>query len=183
MVRAAKAASGTAPIPDNNDHIARRYHSLVIDGRLKATVRFATDCSGGGVLAPADIDAKSGKTVVEVLRSKHPKARRPELEKEDWASFEEYPTPREGVPLDCDQGILQVVAGKLSGSAGPNSVNGIALKCYLLNYKEHSLGLREEMALWVEFLANKLCRLPRTAPCRHDVWGRWISSPGYARSG
>ena len=58
--------------------------------------------------------------------------------------------------MDCDQDILQVAAGKLSGGAGPNSVDGIALKRYLLNYKEHSLGLREEMALWVEFLANNI---------------------------
>ena len=91
-----------------------------------------------------------------MLRGKHPKARRPEFEKEDWASFEEYPTPREGVSLDCDQGILQVVAGKLSDGAVPNSVDGIALKRYLLNYKEHSLGLREEMAMWVEFLGNNI---------------------------
>ena len=56
VVRAAKAASGRAPTPDDDDHIARRYHSLVIDGRLKAAVRFATNRSGGGVLAPADID-------------------------------------------------------------------------------------------------------------------------------
>ena len=38
-MRAAKAASGRAPTPDDDDHIARRYHSLVIDGRLKAAVR------------------------------------------------------------------------------------------------------------------------------------------------
>ena len=95
----------------------------------------------GGVLAPADIDEKSGRPVIEVLRGKHPMARRPELEKEDWASFEDYPTPREGVPLDCNQSILQVMAGKLSGGAGPNSVDGIALKKYLLNYKECSLAL------------------------------------------
>ena len=66
--------------------------------------------------------------MIEVLRGKHPKARRPELEKEDWASFEDYPTPREVVPLDCDQSILQVVAGKLGGGVGPNSVDGIALR-------------------------------------------------------
>ena len=127
VVRAAKAASGRAPTPDNDDHIDCRYHSLVINGRLKAAVRFATNKSGGGVLAPADIDEKSGRPVTEVLRGKHPMARQPELEKENWASFEDYPMPREGVPLDCDQSILQVVAGKLSGGAGPNSVDGIAL--------------------------------------------------------
>ena len=56
VVRAAKAASGRAPNPDDDHHIARRYHSLVIDGRLKAAVRFATIMSGGGVLSPAVID-------------------------------------------------------------------------------------------------------------------------------
>ena len=122
VARAARNSMGKAPMPDNDDSIARRYHSLVIDGRLKAAVRYATNRSGGGVLAPGDIDSKSGLPVIEVLRNKHPKIRRPELDRAGWASFEDYPVPRQGVPVDCDQGIVQVVAGGLGGCAGPNSL-------------------------------------------------------------
>ena len=62
-------------MPDDDDSIARRYHSLVIDGRLKAAVRYATNRTGGGVLAPGDIHSKTGLPVIEVLRNKHPKIR------------------------------------------------------------------------------------------------------------
>ena len=78
------------------------------------------------------------------------------MEREEWASFEAYPVPRQGVPIDCDQSLVQVVWGGLGGGAGPNSVDGIGFKRYLLSDKVHSLRLREEMSLWVEFLGNNV---------------------------
>ena len=60
------------------------------------------------------------------------------------------------MPVDCDQMIVQGVGGKLTGGAGPNSVDGEVFKRYLLNHGEHSCALREEMALWVELLANNI---------------------------
>ena len=83
-----------------------------------------TNRSGGSMLAPSDIDAKTGKPVIDVLRDKHPDCRTPALEREGWASFEDYPPPRDGTPLDCDQETVQEVASKLRGGAGPSSVDG-----------------------------------------------------------
>ena len=91
-----------------------------------------------------------------MLREKHPQIRQPELENVDWKSFEDYPAPRRGVPVDCDQDIVQGMGGKLSGGAGPNSVDGEAFKRYLLKHGIHSRALHEEMALWVVFLANNI---------------------------
>ena len=103
IVRAAKAGAGRENMPEDDDAIARRYHSVFIKGKLRAAVRWATNQSGGGMLAPSDIDAKTGKPVIDVLRDKHPDCRTPALEREGWASFEDYPPPRDGTPLDCDQ--------------------------------------------------------------------------------
>ena len=87
---------------EDDDAIARRYHSMVIDGRLRAAVRWATSRSGGGMLSPTDIDSKTGRPIIDVLRDKHPDCRTPDLEKDGWALFEEYPPPRDSTPLDCD---------------------------------------------------------------------------------
>ena len=45
---------------------------MVNSGKMRAAVRMATECKGGGPLQPQDIDVKTGKTVLEVLRDKHP---------------------------------------------------------------------------------------------------------------
>ena len=51
-------------------------------------------------------------------RRSRPRPRRtPALEREGWASFEEYPPLRDGTPLECDQETVQEVANKLRGGA------------------------------------------------------------------
>ena len=127
IVRAAKAGAGRGTVPEDDDVIDRRYHSMVIEGKLRGVVRWATNRSGGGMLSLADIDAKTGKPVIGVLQDKHPDCRTPDLEKEGWASFEEYPPPRDGTPLDCDQETVQEVGNKLRGGAGPSGVDGLAM--------------------------------------------------------
>ena len=44
----------------NKDLVARKYNSMVLDGKLRAAVRFATDRDGGGVLLPQDACTKTG---------------------------------------------------------------------------------------------------------------------------
>ncbi len=56
----------------NKDLVARKFNSMVLDGKLRATVRFATDCDGGGVLLPQDACTKTGRPVMEVLLLQHP---------------------------------------------------------------------------------------------------------------
>ena len=106
------------------------------------------------MLSPADIDAKTGKPVINVLREKHPDCRTPDLEKEGLASFEDYLPPRDGTPLDCDQGTVQEVGNKLSGGAGPSRVDGLAMSHWLLRDGKHSQILREELAAWMEWMSN-----------------------------
>ena len=60
IVCAAKAGAGRGTVPEDDDSIAHCYHSMVIEGKLRAAVRWATNRSGGGMLSPVDIEAKTG---------------------------------------------------------------------------------------------------------------------------
>ena len=154
IVNAAKQGGGGGKCADDDDSIARRYHSMVIEGKLREAVRWVTNRDGGGVLHPDDVDQKSGKTVAEVLESKHPACMIPDLGQEGWASFEEYEERLNSVPVDCDQEIVQRVADRMKGGAGPSSVDAQAMSQMLLKFGKNSQVLREEMASWVERPGN-----------------------------
>jgi hypothetical protein len=138
----------------SEDNIARRFNTMVHDGKIRAGVRMLTNRDGGGVLAPGDSDTKSGRPVLEVLREKHPDIRVPDLDREDWHSFETYPECANTIPVDCDTDIVQRVASRLRGGAGPSGVDALALKHWLLRHGQASHLLREELASWTEWLSN-----------------------------
>ena len=58
-------------------------------------------------------------------------------------------------PVDCTAEIVEEVAGKLNGGAGPGSVDAVMMKKWLLRYGRASQELREELAAWVKWLATK----------------------------
>jgi hypothetical protein len=61
-----------------SESVAKLFNSMVLDGKLRSGVRFATGRGIGGPLQPTDICSKAGVPVIEVLRSKHPKIRIPQ---------------------------------------------------------------------------------------------------------
>ena len=61
-MRGAGSGRGTA----DEDLNARKYNSMVLNSKLRAAVRFATDRGGGGVLLPTDSCTKTGRPVMEV---------------------------------------------------------------------------------------------------------------------
>ena len=128
IVNATKQGGGGGKCPDDDDSIARRYHSMVIEGKLREAVRWVTTRDGGGVLHPDNINQKSGKTVAKVLESKYPACIIPNLGQEGWASFEEYEERLNSVPMGCDQDIVQRVADRMKGGAGPSSVDAQAYR-------------------------------------------------------
>ena len=105
-------------------------------------------------MLPDDLDTKTGRKVIDVLRSKHPEMMMPDISQEDFAAFEEYEELLESVPVDCDQGMVEEVASRLRGGAGPSSVDALALKNWLLRHGRASQILREELATWTEWLCN-----------------------------
>ena len=65
------SATGGGAAKDD-ESTARDYNNRVLSGRIRSAVRALTNRRGGGVLQPDELCSKSGKTVLRVLRSKHP---------------------------------------------------------------------------------------------------------------
>ena len=151
-INTAKRGVGGANPSADEESIARRYHSMVIDGRLRAAVRGLTNRDGGGVMNMEDIDQKSKSPVIDVLKGKHPEMKIPVPG--EGEAFEHYDRMECLVELDCTEEIVQDIAGKMQGGAGPSSVDALALKKWLLNHGAASQILREELAAWTEWLSN-----------------------------
>ncbi len=64
----------------NTTLLARKYHNMVLGGKVRAAVRMVTDRDGGGAYHLYDLDLKSGHPVIDVLWEKHPAARVPSEE-------------------------------------------------------------------------------------------------------
>ena len=47
--------------------IVRKYHTMVLGGKIRDIVRTATNRGTGGAYPPFDLDSKSGHPVIEVL--------------------------------------------------------------------------------------------------------------------
>jgi hypothetical protein len=123
-------------------------------GRLRQAVRQVLhEDEDGGVLPLDEIDPKSGKVVLEVLKDKHPKMRDPDLGIEDGA-FEEYEELPEPIPLCISVETVEKVASKLSGAAGTSGTDAIDARNLLLRFGSASEKLRRELAKWAEWLSN-----------------------------
>ena len=57
--------------------------------------------------------------------------------------------------MDCGQDIVLVMTGKLSGGAGPSGVDGLVIGKWFLDYRRASQVLHEELAEWINLLANE----------------------------
>ena len=136
----------------NGEREIKVFSNLILQGRLREAVRFITDRQGGGVMGPEDDAGKpAGKTVLEVLFSKHPEQR--ETSQEDYIDCDELP------PLiDVDITAIHVMqaAKKLSGSSGISGFDSYQLQKLLLRNGKHSDDLRESFARATRKLANSL---------------------------
>jgi hypothetical protein len=135
--------------PPDDDTKARAFHARVNSGRLRAAVRNLTRREGGGVLEPDALCTKTGRPVIDVLRSKHPEMREPQSEDIGTRVFEPYDDTPQQIPLDVTVDTVEEVAGKLSGAAGPGGTDAVALQAWLLRFGAESELLRVEMAAWV----------------------------------
>ena len=82
-VATAMQGAGGVQATSDDDSIAICYHLMVIKGKLRAAVCSVSNRGSGGVLQMEDHCTKAtGKTVIEVLRSKHPDLMIPRLDEE-----------------------------------------------------------------------------------------------------
>jgi hypothetical protein len=155
IVGEAMRGAGSGRGMADEDIIARKYNSMVLDGKLHAAVCFATDRGGGGVLLPQDSCTKTGRLVMEVLRSQHPNTRIPDLEDPYCIAFEHYDEVPVEIPTDCTPKDLETLALRMGGSTGPSSFDAVMLRNCLLWYGRASGELRQELANWLEWLSNE----------------------------
>ena len=144
-------------IEEMADHRAQTYHSLVLRGNLRTAVQWITEQETGRVLQLGDQCIKTVYRVMEVLRTKHPKAWTPTA-----ASLDLYPEhPWELTPVDIINDTVTAVTGRLSREAGPDGTNLVLLQHWLVRFRaasgEHWLIIGD----FVEWLGNG--RLPWAA--------------------
>ncbi|KAL3768952.1 hypothetical protein ACHAWO_004062 [Cyclotella atomus] len=152
-----------------SDSVAKRYNSMVLDGKIRSAVRFATGRGLGGPLQPTDTCSKAGIPVIEVLRKKHPSIRTPlqmkgeELEgikagtfQDDVPGFDAYPeNPPAALPVDFDVDSMLVLSGKIHGSAGPGGVDANMLRTIFTRFGTASESIRMEWAKFGEWMCNE----------------------------
>ena len=148
-VRTAESYLSLARGQETQEQRAKRFNDLVLAGKLRSAVRYITEREAGGVLMPDEVDGKSGDPVADVLRSKHPEARTP-----DAAELEAYDEVPDFVDLDITPTVVEKVARRLSGSAGPGGTDSIALQHWLLRFGESSKRLRAVVAEFAGWMAN-----------------------------
>ncbi len=141
-MRGAGSSQGTA----DEDIIARKYNLMVLDGKLRAAVCFATDHGSGGVLLPQDSCTKTGRPVMEVLHLQHPNTRIPDLEDLHCIAFEHYDEVPVEIPTDCTSKDLETLTLRMGGSADLSSFDAVMLRNCLLWYGRALGKLRQELA-------------------------------------
>ena len=148
---AKKQSSGSAQSEESK---ARAFNAKVLSGRLRQAVRHLTDRGGGGVIDPDGECTKAGRPVTQVLEEKHPDMREPDLTDPEGGAFEPYKETPFAVPLVVSEEMVEKVASRMGGGAGPGGADAVHLQNWLLRFGAESERLRLEVAEWVEWLAN-----------------------------
>jgi hypothetical protein len=133
-----RGGGGPRARPEDTTSIARKYHNMVLGGKVRAAVRMVTNRGTGGAYRPFNLDSKSGRPVIEVLCEKHPASRVPS--EEDFDAHVGAPDCLESMPVYCCEECV-------SGSAVPCGVDAEMLKNWLLRHGDHSGRLRDAMAM------------------------------------
>jgi hypothetical protein len=118
-----------------SDSVARKYNSMMLDGKVRGAVRFSMGRGQGGPLNPKDKKCtKTGVQVIKVLKRKHPKIRLPETVHPDEADYEVwtdrirgFDTYPDGAPATLatsfNYEVIEKVSSKLHGAIGPGGVD------------------------------------------------------------
>ena len=100
---------------EDTTSIARKYHNMVLGGKVCAAVRMVTNRGTGGAYRPFDLDSKSGRPIIDVLSEKHTASRVPS--DEDFDAHVGAPNCLDLMPVYCFEECVAKAAAHLSGSA------------------------------------------------------------------
>jgi hypothetical protein len=110
-------------------------------------------------LLPDDLDTKTNEPIIDVLWSKHPDARVPDI-----SVLEKYETLPDLVALDITEDTVEQVARRLSGSAGPGGTDSAAFQHWLIQFGGASQQLCKavaELTDWMSTTMGCISRFPR----------------------
>ena len=141
---------------------AKVFYTKVRARNLRTAVRYITDREGGGVLAPDEIDGKSG---IDALRDKHPPMR-----EHGESAKHTYDITPSLIDLDITEDTVESVASKISGSAGLSGMDSVQLKHLLLQHGGASKKLRQVVAKFARWFANTYSS-SLSAAYRALMWG------------
>ena len=136
-----------------DDKAVAIFTRLLLNGKIREATRFITERqeSGGVMLPHEDAIKPSGKTVLEVLKMKHPE--QAESHPDAFVECEELPVL---IDVTVTETHVRKTAHKLSGSAGPSGADSNHWQAWLLKYGNHSKELRESVAILIERQANNI---------------------------
>ena len=159
-----KRESNTPTLPGPGDSSpdarARAFNEAVNAGYLAKATRILTRDSGGGLLALDEIDVKTGKKVLEVMKDKHPRAA--PVDANAPGIFEEYDFLPDQVKVTITPAQIRDAAERLQGSGGPDGVDAVECKRWILRHGLASAHLQAEMAQWANWLGNDKVAWART---------------------
>ncbi len=114
------------------------FNHLVYHGKLREALQFLTNNHDENtILQPNQIDSKTNKSVLDVLKSKHPPLRIPDITQTKYKldEFEYVPQP---LPLNITEDDVKLIAPQLHGSGGPTSLDSSLLSDLLLRFGKSS---------------------------------------------
>ena len=138
---------------DSKEHLIKVFTRLMLEGNVRAAVRWLTERSGGGVLKPSDTATIGGTsmTVLEVLGLKHPDPCTPP----DWvlASMDNLPYFEDS---EITGSHILSITHQLQGGAGPGGCDASHWRDVLLRYGTSSAHLCDSVAGLCRHLCNSI---------------------------
>ena len=142
------------PLSGNSqEHLIKVFTRLMLEGNVRAAVRWLTERSGGGVLRPSDSTTIGGTsmTVLEALGLKHP---------DPCAPPDCILPAMDNLPLFEDSEItgshILSIAHRLQGGAGPGGCDASHWRDILLRYGSSSTRFRDSVAGLCRRLCNSI---------------------------
>ena len=143
---------------NKTDHVIRVFTKLMLEGNVRAAVRWVTERAGGGLLQPTDSVEYNhpqlgviSKTVLDVLRLKHPDPSIPPAS--ILPSFDNLPYLED---VEVTGAHIQSVACHLQGGAGPGGCDASHWRDVLLRFGSSSARLRDTVAAVCRRLCNTI---------------------------
>ena len=107
-VREKEAALSFKRNHTTTEQSAKIYNAKMLRGDLRGAVRYLTERDQGGILFPQDTDEKTGDSVLETLKSKHPDAKTPKA-----SDLQPYPNVPNFNDIDVTEDVVESVARRL----------------------------------------------------------------------